>query len=108
MEVKPILQIGHDKLGRLVKLHLLHHLTHAMQTGTLSTEHGILTLFGGLPEGSFELGTLTVGDVEHTLRFPDLAAAHPLHTFGEDHLIASLRHQLNHLINEGVLHRTFL
>ena len=45
MEVETILQVGHDEFGRLVELHLLHHFLHAVQTGTLTTEYGILTLF---------------------------------------------------------------
>ena len=107
MEVETILQVGHDEFGRLVELHLLHHFLHAVQTGTLATEHGILTLLRSFPEGGFEFGTLTVGDVEHTLRLPDLAAAHLLHTFREDDFVACLCHQLDDLIDKGVLERRF-
>ena len=89
MEVEAVYEILHDKLGGLVELHLLHHLFHAMQTRTLSAEHWIFTLLGGFPEGGLEFGTLTIGNVEHTLRLPDLSAAHTLHTFWEDDLVAS-------------------
>ena len=102
MEVETWHEIFHDKLCGLVKLHLLHHLLHAVQTRTLGTEHRVLTLFGCLPQRLFELSTLTVGYVEHSLRLPDLSAAHLLHTLGEDHFITSLRHQLDHLINKVV------
>ena len=103
MEVKTRHEILHNKLGRLVELHLLHHLLHTMQTRTLGTEHRILTLFRSFPEGSLQFRTLTIGYVKHTLRLPDLSAAHTLHTFREDDLIARLSTKLDNLIHQVVL-----
>ena len=90
MEVKARCKILHDKFGRLIEFHLLHHLFHAMQTRTLRTEHRIFALFRSLPKRLLQFGTLAVCDVKHTLRLPDLSAAHTLHTLRENHLIASL------------------
>ncbi len=127
MEVEAVDEILHDKLGRLVELHLMHHLAlrasfftlgrvdasitllslthnlaHTMQTRTLGAEDGVFALFAGFPKGSFEFGTLAVGNVEHTFRFPNLAAAHALHTFREDDLVAGFRHELNDLVDKVV------
>ena len=104
MEVKTIHEISHDKLSRLIELHLLHHLTHTVQTWTLSAEHRILAFLRCLPQGCLQFGTLTVCDIEHTLRLPNLSAAHLLHSLWEDYLIASLCHQLDNLIHKGMFH----
>ena len=79
-----------------------------MQTGALGTEYRIFAFFRSLPEGCLQFGTLAIGNVEHTFRFPDLSAAHLLHAFGEDDLVARLCHQLDDLIDEGVLHGCLL
>ena len=92
MEVETVYEVLHDKLSRLVELelrsslltlgrtdasivllsltrslHIIHHLAHTVQTGTLGTEHGIFSMLGGFPESGLKLGTLTVGNIEHTL-----------------------------------------
>ena len=133
MEIQTVHKVGHDKLGRLVELHLVHHLAlrasfftlgradasiallslthhlaHTVQTRALGTEYRIFAFFRSLPEGCLQFGALTVGNVEHAFRLPNLAAAHLLHAFGEDDLVARLCHQLDDLIDEGVLHRCLL
>ena len=102
VEVETWHEIVHDELCRLVEFHLMHHLFHAVQTGTLGTEHGVLAVFGGLPQRLLQFGTLAVGNVEHTLRLPYLSAAHLLHAFWEDDLVAGLRHELDYLVDQVV------
>ena len=98
MEIEAWHQILHDELTGLVEMHLMHHLLHTVQARALSTENGVLALLGSLPQGGLEFGTLAVGNVKHTLRLPNLSAAHTFHTFGEYHLVAGLSHQLDNLV----------
>ena len=127
MEIQTVHKVGHDKLGRLVELEpcsslltlgradasiallsLTHHLAHTVQTGALGTEYRIFAFFRSLPEGCLQFGALTVGNVEHAFRLPNLAAAHLLHAFGENDLVAGLCHQLDNLIDECVLDGSLL
>ena len=86
----------------------MHHLLHTVQTRTLCTEHRIFALLRSLPERSLQFRTLTVGNVEHTLRFPNLTTTHPLHSLRENHLISRLPHQFTNLIHKRLLDRRLL
>ena len=66
MEVQTVHEVLHDKLRWIVEIHLLHHLLHPVQTGTLCTEYRELPLLRGFPERRLQFGTLTVSNVEHT------------------------------------------
>ena len=108
MEVETWHEILHDKLRRLIQLHTFHNLLHAVQTWTLGTKYRITSLFRCFPQRLFQFGTLTVGNVEHTLRLPNLSAAHLLHALREYGLIARLRHQLYDFVHEVVNLATML
>ena len=108
MEVKTIYEISHDKFGWLIEFHLLHHLAHTVQARTLSAEHWIFALLRCFPKRCLQFGTLTVCNIEHTLRLPNLTTAHTIHSLWEDYLIASLRHQLDNLIHKGMFHIAIL
>ena len=75
-----------------------------MQAGALVAHDGIFALFAGLPQRLVEFSGLAVGDVEHTLRLPNGAAAHLFQSLGEDDLITRLAAQLDHLVDEGVFY----
>ena len=62
-------------------------------------------MLAGFPEGFFEFGCLAVGDVEHSLRFPDGTAAHLVDALREDDGIACLVAEFHHFIYERVLDR---
>ena len=102
MEVEAVDEIFHNKLSRFIQFHFMHHLFHAMQTRTLRTEDWVFTLFAGFPKGCFEFSTLAVGYVEHALTLPNLSATHTFHALREDDLVASLGHQLDHLVHQVV------
>ena len=105
MEVQAIFQEGHDKLYRFVELELGHRLAHPVQARTLVAEDRVLSLLAGFPQGVFQFTTFLVGNVHHPLAFPDLTAAHFLHSSRENHLISRFMDQFYHFVNNGILDR---
>ena len=108
LEDEIVLEELEDELNGFVKFQSWHHLAHTMQTWALVTKNRIFTLVASFPKCLLEFCTLAVGDIEHTLRFPNLSAAHLVHALREDNFITCLVHELNHLIYDTLLHRCTL
>ena len=85
-----------------------------MKKQVLTMVLAALTMTAGAQEKSakwydnFKFSTLTVGNVKHTFRLPYLSATHLLHSFREDDFVTGLRHELDNLVNQGMLHLRLL
>ena len=78
-----------DEFGRFVEFHRFDMIAHAMQTGTLIAKDRIAAAIRRFQQSCLKFGSLTVGNIRHTLAFPDHAAAKLIHIIRENHFIAS-------------------
>ena len=88
VEVQPVDQELKDEFGRFVEPHLLDLVLHTMKAGALVAKDRVAALLTGLPKSLLQFGCLPVGDLRHTLAFPDGAAAKGRHIFWEYDLVA--------------------
>ena len=97
----------YNELCRFVKLHFMDGLAHPVQARALVAQHRIPALFAGFPQGCLQFGRFAVGNVKHSLAFPDCAAAKLFHVFGEDDFVTAFLQQGNHFARQCLLHRRF-
>ena len=81
---------------------------HPVQARALVAQYRIPALFAGFPQGCLQFGRFAVGNVKHSLAFPDCAAAKLFHVFGEDDFVTAFLQQGNHFARQCLLHRRFL
>ena len=71
-----------------------------MHTWTLVANHRIFAIFACLKECGLKFGSFPVGNVGHTLAFPNHTAAHLLHIGREYHFPACFVEECHHFVHK--------
>ena len=104
VEIQPVGQETKDELRRFVEPHLLDLVLHAVKAGALVAKDRVAALLTGLPKSLLQFGCLPVGDLRHTLAFPDRTATKGRHILREYDLVARFAQQRHHLLDKRLVH----